>query len=79
MRLLRDHRVELDASEYRMLRTLCGYLSPSSHVVSLAQLRGSIDPILSVEPHHDMAALAQDLLSDLLAEAEELFGLGSYH
>lgn len=79
MKLLDDHRIELDSSEYRMLTTLCGYLSPRSPVVSLVQLKNSIDPIICVTPAHDMVELAQDLLKDLLEEAEKLFGLGTCH
>lgn len=79
MKLASNRRIELDNSEHRMLTLLCGYLTPPSAVVSLVQLRSSIDPVISVHPPHDMAAIAQELLRDLLREAEQLLERGANH
>jgi hypothetical protein len=79
MKLLSDRRIELNSSEYRMLAVLCGYLAPPSSVVSIAQLRGSINSVTCDPPAHDMAAFAFELLKDLLGDAEELIGRGTCH
>lgn len=79
MRLLDNLRLELDHSEYRMLTTLCGYLAPAAPIMSIDELGRCVESMNAEPPMHDMAKLAQDLVSELLREAEELLGMRGCH
>lgn len=79
MELLNDHRIQLDASEQKMLTELCGYLAPVGDIVTLKQLQECIGAMNAEPPPHDMAAFVQLLLADLLEEAEKLHADGLRH
>ncbi|OJY94365.1 MAG: hypothetical protein BGP25_05085 [Lysobacterales bacterium 63-13] len=79
MQLLKDLRIHLDQSEYRMLTTLCGYLAPQTSIMTLDQLRDCIRELNTDPPLHDMAGIAQELMAELLREAEALHAQGVRH
>lgn len=74
MQLLNNLNIELDSSEYRMVTTLCGYLAPAEPIMTVDQLRRCVEAMTAEPPRHDMAGIAQELMLDLLREAEDLHG-----
>lgn len=79
MELLNDRRIQLNASEQRMLVELCGALAPEGGIVSLDELRTCVETIHADPPRHDMAGFVHLLLEDLLEEAEKLHATGLRH
>lgn len=79
MELLSNSQLQLDASEYRMLSKLCGYFTPSTNTMDIAQLRACVCPFIAEEPEDRLRLIVYDLLFNLLKEAEELYASRRRH
>jgi hypothetical protein len=79
MELLSNSQIQLDASEYRMLTVLCGYFTPSTNIMDIAQLRACVCPQIAEIPKDPLRLIVYDLLANLLHEAEALYGSRRRH
>lgn len=75
MELLFDQRIRLDDSEHRILRELADPDAPA--VLSLEELLVYVQRV-EAQPHiHDLVAIKQKMVRDLLTDAEALIGHGA--
>jgi hypothetical protein len=79
MEILSNSKIQLDASEYRMLSKLCGYFTPSTNIMDIAQLRACVCPQIAEIPKDPLRLIVYDLLFNLLTEAEELYAARPCH